>query len=387
MKRVAAGCLGLLLAGCLTTPPAPHTAEAPLEMGREEANLWALAEQEVAQMRRTGALLENFEVSNYLRAVCLRLRPDLREGPFAFEVLVVRDPLLNAFAYPHGKLFVHTGLLAAVENEAQIATVLGHEITHFTHRHAFDSARESKANAALFTVLEMGLTGATGYATGLGSVGLMAAVSGYSRNNELEADQVGWYALADAGYAVGESVRVYEILLERLAAEGESEPYFFGSHPKLSERIRETRRLVAAHQSAAANSGEFRGEEVYGTEMAEVFLINAALDLARGEYGQVLRAVERHDRWRPPHAQGCYLRGEALRLRAGEGDPAAGRAALEKAITLDPAHVEARRSLGLLLMERGENEAAAEQFRQVLELAPDHPRRKFIEQYLEQCTS
>src|SRR5215475_4201603 len=83
------------------------------------------------QIAKKGLLFENPDLQSYLDSVCKRLIAD-RPTPenVKFRCLVLRDPMQNAFAEPNGTVYVTTGLLALLENEAQLAGVLGHELTH-----------------------------------------------------------------------------------------------------------------------------------------------------------------------------------------------------------------------------------------------------------------
>src|SRR6185369_18100131 len=100
---------------------------------------------------------EDPALESYLQGVVTRMTPKGMAANTAvhYRIRVVEDPTLNAFAYPHGSIYVHTGLLARVENEDQLATVLGHEMTHVERRHMLRferSARNKETGLAVAAV-------------------------------------------------------------------------------------------------------------------------------------------------------------------------------------------------------------------------------------------
>src|SRR6202023_3035874 len=114
------------------------------------------------------------DLEAYLNDVPQRLGPSEAFAAIPFRIRVVRNPYLNAFTLPNGRIYVHTGMLARMDNEAQLATLLAHEMTHATHRHAIRGLRDRKNNLA-FAV------GLNSILPGIGSLAGLSAVSGYSR--------------------------------------------------------------------------------------------------------------------------------------------------------------------------------------------------------------
>src|SRR3990170_3267566 len=136
------------------------------------------------------------------------------------------DPTLNAFAMPNGHVYVHTGLLARLDDEAQLAMILGHEMTHVTHRHALKFNRDATNKQILYTILSVAA-----------SIGVaLAAINGYGRDLEREADAEGMKRLVRAGYDPKEAAKVFELLRSEGKDRGTLETFFFGSHPRSEER-------------------------------------------------------------------------------------------------------------------------------------------------------
>src|SRR5437016_12156204 len=105
-----------------------------------------LGQQAAAEVRKQSRPVSSSELQDYIRRIGERLAatPDVRDSGFQFTFTLVNDKSINAFALPGGPTFVHTGLVLAADNEAQVAGVLGHEISHVILRHGTNQA--SKAN-------------------------------------------------------------------------------------------------------------------------------------------------------------------------------------------------------------------------------------------------
>src|SRR2546430_16544776 len=96
-----------------------------IQMGKEAA----------AQVEKSSPVVRNEELTGYLTRLGSRLAKSPKAGMFPFTFAVINDPSINAFALPGGPIFVHTGLLAAIDNESQLAGVLSHEMSHVALRH------------------------------------------------------------------------------------------------------------------------------------------------------------------------------------------------------------------------------------------------------------
>jgi predicted Zn-dependent protease len=366
----------LVVAGCASTSLPPVTAPA-FRFEADERGLWRRAEEEQAHLEGSGLVYGDARLEAYLDEVARRLQPAGVFEVVPFRIRVLKDPRLNAFTLPNGRIYLHTGILAGMENEAQLATLLAHEMTHATHRHAVKQFRNLKHKAAV--VASLGAVGGS-LAGLLGAVGAVAAVTGYSRDLETEADTEGLRRVAEAGYDLDETPKLFVHLKEALDEDKVKEPFFFGTHPRLQERIESYRTLLDA---------EYRGRHG-GTTNAEVFLGTAAgallenvrLDLKAGRFKSAGRGVEKLLRIEPDRAEGHFLRGEVVRQK---GDATAGDQAIEhyrRAIALDPSYPEPYRSLGLVLYKRGEMVRAREALERYLALSPRASDRGYIEDYI-----
>ncbi len=184
------------------------------------------------------------EVNRYVQQVGQRLVADSDRPNLPYTFQVVQDNSINAFATMGGYVYVHTGLLKAADNEAQLASVLGHEMGHIGGRHAIKQMQQ--------TAIENGLLTASGLnRSQVLQLGVQVARNlPRSRKNEFEADQRGLRTLGRAGYAQSEMVSFMKKLL-KLPAAG---PAFLSNHPATGDRVAELQREIN-HQPTNGSQG------------------------------------------------------------------------------------------------------------------------------------
>jgi predicted Zn-dependent protease len=189
-----------------------------------------------------------------------------RDTRFTFRVM--DSPVVNAFALPGGYVYVTRGLLTHVQNEAQLAVVLGHEIAHIAARHSSQQAQRSKwtqlgvlAGAILGSKV-LGERGADLAPTilNMGSQAAEMFLLRYSREAEHESDNLGVNYATRAGYAAEHSAHFFESLKRISAAEGKSLPTWQSSHPDPGDRAQ---RVVAIANQIPADTRSNVGEEEY----------------------------------------------------------------------------------------------------------------------------
>lgn len=137
-----------LVAACATPPPI--TVDEALTMGKKERLLWRRALEEQQVINSSGWLYRNAELETYLNEVAAMLKAFTDSPDISFDIKIINDPNLNAFAFPNGVIYVHTGVLARMENEAQLAALLAHEMTHCTHRHSLRVFKKHQRPARVY---------------------------------------------------------------------------------------------------------------------------------------------------------------------------------------------------------------------------------------------
>lgn len=227
-----------------------------------------LGDRVAASIYRDDAYLDDPVLDDYLQAVwqplmaAARARgdlgPDLQER-FAWELFMVRDRSVNAFALPGGYMGVHTGLLATVHTPDELAAVLGHELSHVTQRHIARLFSQQQRQAPwMMAAMILGLLAASrsanaGQAALVGGQAL--AIQGqlnFSRDMEREADRVGFGVLTEAGFQPEGVSGMFEKLQQANRFNDSGAFPYLRSHPLTTERIAEARaRVQHAHGSPA----------------------------------------------------------------------------------------------------------------------------------------
>jgi len=323
------------------------------------------------------------ELENYLNRIAKKLQVHSIAPDFEIQIKVINDPNLNALAYPNGVIYIHTGILARMDNEAQLAALLSHEMTHCTHRHSLRVIRSIKDRPAYIAAVQDTLAKISAVqevAQLLGATGSMAAVSGYTRELESEADQVGLDLMAKANYDSTEALRLFEHLKQEIEAEGIEEPFFFGTHPNIRQRIENVKDWLAGDRMdkhiVVKNTAEFQ------TRLQRVILANARLDLRLGRFDIARKSVAKYLAMKPQDARAYYLFGEILRQRDRQNDAGAAVSYFEKAIALDPSYPEPHKAMGLMHYKEGQKQLAKKFFESCLLLSPNTSDKAYIQGYL-----
>lgn len=197
-----------------------------------------LGQENAQEVRKQYEIVRDQSLQDYVRRVGDRLAaaPEARQSGFQFTFTLLNVPQVNAFALPGGPMFIFTGLLKMTDNEAQLAGVMGHEMSHVILRHGTHEA--SKAN---LVKLPLALAGAATGGSLLGQVAEMGLgltansfILKFSRDAESEADALGSHLMAESGYNPIEMARFFE----KLAANANQGPQFLSDHPNPGNRER-----------------------------------------------------------------------------------------------------------------------------------------------------
>jgi predicted Zn-dependent protease len=361
--------------------------EGGFEPEEDERRVWKEARELQVRFDRSGLVYEDVRVTAYVNHVASKIIPEKIAREIDLDVKVLKHPVPNAFALPHGALYIHTGILAQMENEAQLAAVLSHEASHIIHRHTLQTFRNVKQVAAFASTLTVIGAPAGVYGLGvvlLGNVGALAAVSGYSQSLEEEADTEGLRLMVNAGYDPGEALMVMDNLKRYVEQEEIKEPFFFSTHPRLEERKVSYQRLL---DTAYKERSGWQGKEVFQAKMAPAILENALLEMARGRFTLAQESIAKCIAIEANNCKAHFALAELFRQRGSEGDLERAETEYQVAIVLEPQFAEPHRGMGLLYYKRGQTDLARGYFRKYLELNPGAKDRAHIEQYLREMES
>jgi metalloendopeptidase OMA1, mitochondrial len=196
------------------------------------------------QIKSKKTISRDNHLNSIIQRVGASLTPVVPLKNPAWEFVLFDDPVPNAFALPGGKVGIHTGLFAIVENEAQLAAAMGHELAHVVARHGGERVTTQilavVGGVALDQILRNNeasnterIVTAGGYTAGAG-LGLL----GFSRSQEMEADELGALYMARAGYDPRESIALWQNFALWRKRQGDNvSPQFLSSHPLDSTRI------------------------------------------------------------------------------------------------------------------------------------------------------
>ena len=211
-------------------------------------------------------MVKNQFLQDYVQRMGQKLAsmPEAKQSGFDFTFTVLSVGEINAFALPGGPMFIYTGLLKTCENEAQLAGVMGHEMSHVILRHGTHEA--SKANAIQLAFGGAGaLFGGGGESTGgrLAQVGLgifgNSVILKFSRDAETEADALGSHLMSEAGYDPIQMAKFFEKLAAGGSQGSQFLSQFLSDHPNPGNRetaiVAEMRTLPA--RTCNADSGQF----------------------------------------------------------------------------------------------------------------------------------
>ena len=340
----------------------------------DEGGMWAMMDREEARLRRSPLAIRDADLTKYLQDMVCQLTqthcPDIR-------VHVVRTPWFNASMAPNGMMQVWSGLLLRVENEAQLAAVLGHELAHYLARHSIERLRDTKNRAAVAQFIGMfGLVGA------IGQLGVLAGGFAFSREHETRADRLGMRLLQQAGWRGEEAPKVWGNLLEEVKVLGGEDvgkrSPLFATHPATEDRRTELAKLVVA-------GGQSKPAQL--ARVLEKHRLSWVQDeIRRGQFEESMALFGRMIKSDPQDVLALYGRGESYRLRAGKDDAEKALTDLQVATAVDPADKksvpEAWRSLGLVHQQRNHAVPAVQAFEKYLALAPDAADANLIKHYL-----
>jgi Zn-dependent protease with chaperone function len=320
-----------------------------------EAGFWSVMDDAEAEAKTRADLNSDPALNAYVRGVMCKVAaahcPDLR-------VYVMDRPIMNASMAPNGYSEVWSGLLLRATDEAELAYVLGHEVSHFTENHTIEAhkAKKMRANVALAATVVVAVAGAasaasagtaseaqsimdaTGNTIDLIYYAQIASFFRFSREQEAEADLLGQRKLAAAGYDPAAAPESWRGLIaetkgsdfKRVRDSG-TRNSVFSSHPLSSDRI-----AALDGQAKTLTAGGDRGRERHRAAIRPHLGVWLRDDLRKRDFGQTLVVIDRLAVGGEDLGVLNYYRGEAYRMRRGDGDlPRARDAYLVAAVHAD----------------------------------------------------
>ncbi|MHB8763843.1 MAG: M48 family metalloprotease [Deferrisomatales bacterium] len=374
--------LALLAAGCAVNP-VTREREFSLLGEAQEAQMGRQAYPVYTQMSE--GLYPDPGLQAYVASVGHRLAALGHRPELEYEFNVVNGSEINAYALPGGKISITRGLLAKMDNEAQLAAVLGHEIGHVTARHAAAGYTRQVLAGALTTVGRVALEVAAVQGADLLAQGGMLATTlvlqKYGRDQERQSDELGMEYMTQAGYHPEGLVQTMEILQAGRDREPSAFEALLQSHPLTSERIETGRHLAAQQSSALKRPENFREAPFHqataglrATAPAYAKMDAGKKSLAEGKPAEAVTLLEEATRLAPDQALIWTFRAVA---EAKAKKPGGGLASAEKAVELYPGLYRARFVAGVLANENRDYQGSLRHLDEAARLVPDQPQVTF----------
>ncbi|WP_100640355.1 M48 family metalloprotease [Marinobacter salexigens] len=361
----------LFLAGCSVNPV---TGEKQLSLIGESDELAMGAEQYTpTQQTQGGQFYIDPELTLYVREVGHKIarvsdRPDL-----PYEFVVLNSSVPNAWALPGGKIAINRGLLTQLDDEAQLASVLGHEIVHAAARHSVQRMQKGMLISAGVAGLGFALSDNewAGLLMGGAAVGAQLALAQYGQGDELESDYYGIVYMKKAGYDPLAAVELQELFLK--LSQGQQAGFvdgLFATHPPSAKRVRENNKLANE-----LGVGGYRGADVYKKKTAILRktqpAYNAhdeAMELAAGgDMSGALKKVNEAINLLPREAMFYSLRG---RIYQQQKQPDKAQADFDKAVSLYPEMFVYRLHNGLTALQLNNLSKARENLNRANQVVP-----------------
>jgi predicted Zn-dependent protease len=378
MRALGAG-IGLLLASpaaAQQAAPLPPYAGVYQPKGVDEIGLWHEDDEAERELSASNLLIRDQRLTGYVKSVlCDTVGKDRCA---AVRIYVVRCPVFNASMSPNGTMRVFSGLFLRVRNEAELATILGHEFGHFEQRHTLSGfkARRSGSDAAAWMALLAGTAATYGSMTGYQNfqLAVYGGIYRHDRDQEREADRLGVAYLNQSHLRPQAATAVWQHVMEEAeasaSAKGLKKPNFRAiafadSHPPEAERAG-----YLAALAAPDGAGREDGADRYRTALAP--FLGQFLDdqIKLNDFGASDYLIQNlaTTGWTGT----LWLkRGDLYRTRGNPRDLIAAAEFYANAVKLDPTLAEAHRGLGLSLMKTGRPSEAVAPLQTYLSLRPD----------------
>jgi predicted Zn-dependent protease len=370
-----------LLAGIAGAAPPPHIrpGERPVP-GSIESELWYSMDQAEKDIRNMPLIVRDPELQRYVEGVTCRVVGEYCKD---LRVYIVDVPVFNASMAPNGVTMVFTGALLRMRDESELATVLGHEFAHYKARHSLESYMTTKRTTAFLSTF-----GIVSFGAGVPIAGQIAYLGGIgglfkqSRDNEREADALGFEAATAQGYDPMAGVRVWErIRREETASVRHRDRVVFASHPQSRERIEDIRAAAAKIQVAQPVTNA----EAYRAAIRPFLERWMESELTLRTYDTTIQVFKELKQDADAETAGLatfYLAEAHRRRNKGEDMAIAGRLYAE-ALTLRGTPAAAWREHGMQLRASGDQAGAAAALRTYLDNAPQAGDAAVVRHYLD----
>lgn len=373
---------GVALSGCAANPV---TGEQQLMLMSEQQEIQVDREQSPHQFSDDFGAVQDAELNNYIAQVGSNLSSRSHRPQMPYSYRAVNANYVNAYAFPGGSIATTRGILLELDNEAELAGLLGHEIGHVNARHT-----AAQMSTGMLTNLGVALVGAyigTRYedaaplVESLGAVGSGALLASYSRDHERQADSLGMEYMVRSGQNPQGMVGLMEVLVKESQGNPSAIERMFATHPMSSERY-ETAKSTAATRYAQ-DSKRSLNRERYMDNTARLRQLQPAIkQMQQGEAAfnkESFNQAEDHFRSAlrsaPNDYAGLVLLSKTL---IAQDKPQEAQSYAQKAQSIYPQEAQAHHVAGISKLAQDRYEAAFSDFARYEQRLPGNPNTVFL---------
>jgi predicted Zn-dependent protease len=381
--------LSLICAVCFSCATPRGTTGAPEDiqpgqrpaLSSDEAGLWMYMDRIESKLKTSGRLVTEPALNAYVRKIVCKLDPERCSD---IRIYIVDTPHFNASMAPNGCMQVWTGLMLRADNEAQLAYVLSHEMAHYLRRHTLQQWQTVRNTSTALSFLSLATSAAgVGFAGDLAQLIAVGAIFAYSRDQEREADEIGFEILARAEYEPVQASRIWSNLLAEEDAGGHSErSIFFATHPTTMERINTLQDL--ADETKKERRSWIEGREDYLNAITPFRKEWLREEVQKGNFNGSMVFLNRLLVDSDDPSEIHFFLGELYRLRGESGDCEKACSEYQRALNQGNPPSEINRSLGITYMRMGRKKESIKSFETYLKENPDASDRQMIESYINQ---
>jgi len=373
-----------IISGCAVNPV---TGQQQLMLVSEEQEIAIDKENAPHQFSADYGITQDTALNNYLGEVGGRMANESHRPQMPYAFNVVNANYVNAYTFPAGSMGITRGILVELDNEAELAGLLGHELGHVNARHtAAQMSQGLLANSVLSGISAYVETtqyaGLSSIVEGLGGIGAGALLAKYSRDNERQADALGMEYMTQVGYPADGMTGLMEMLVEQSQHKPSAIEMMFATHPMSDERLENARQGASTTYQTAQGlpvqrerymdntSGVRRLKGAITTmQQGEGAMRQEAFNDAATQFSQALKQA-------PNDYTGLVL---MARCQSALGSPQKAQQYAKKATAIYPAEAQAHQILGISELQRERPDAAHQAFVNYERVLPGNPNIVFLQ--------
>lgn len=307
-----------------------------------------IGEEFLLQVQQQVPLIQDPFLTSFINRLGQKLVAQIGPQPFKYRFFIIDDPSMNAFAVPGGYIFIFTGMIRMADREGELAGVMAHEISHVYCRHMSKMMQKSRlvSAASLVGALASIFLGGIGQPLLMGTMAAgQSAMLKYSREDEAQADALGFKWMLKAGYNPRDMISIFEKMNKQRWLTGGNIPVYLADHPGTDSRIVALSQQLTIHQKELPPETKDPAFHYFTIKLASIC----------GNPGQLLRLMTQ-DALREPNNP-VFQYGRALALaKLGQHNEAL--AAFKKALQLSPHNHLINRDLAIFYFNNNQYPAA-----------------------------